>query len=202
MSGATKLLEASARAAVRGGQDEPRRLQRLSRRESSPKASLRIIDTLDSRFVFVVTHRTANLTLLKTPAGASEASAASCSTPRDCVRVECWRSSRPRKRRGKKRPRPVRELLQLPERLVEALRPCKSVHVHEVLLWILNRPEDFCTFDGRRGGRERRRLPRPDVGFDAVTDAFLNDMTEQWRTVVKDVVVEWSRKSLTLVIAL
>lgn len=209
MSGATKLLEASGVPGQLCEEDKTgvaTGFNALSRRESSPKASgLRIIDTLDSRFVFVVTHpRNVNLTLLKTLCRSiGGVRGVVLDVPRDCVRVECWRSSRPRKRRGKKRPRPVRELLQLPERLVEALQPCKSVHVHEVLLWILNRPEDFCTFDvdvevDESAGAYLVRMSR----FDAVTDAFLNDMTEQWRTVVKDVVVEWSRKSLTLVIAL
>ena len=177
----------------------------LRRRESSPKASgLRIVDTLDTRFVFVVTHpRNVNLLLLKTLCrSVGGIRSVVMDIPRDCVKVECWRSSRQRQKRGTTRLRQVQELLELPEPLAAALRRCDSANVNELMLWILNRPEDFCTFDvevekDEGASAYHVRL----VEFDAVTGAFLREMAEQWRTVVRDVVVEWSRRCVTLVIS-
>jgi len=39
------------------------------------------------------------------------------------------------------------------------------------------------------------------VEFDAVTHDFLEDMADQWRTVVTNIVVEWSRKCVTLTVS-
>jgi hypothetical protein len=70
------------------------------------------------------------------------------------------------------------------------------------MLWILNRPEDFCVFDVAVEKDESANAYHVRmVGFDAVTDAFLRDLAEQWRTVVRDVVVEWPRKCVTLVVS-
>ena len=177
----------------------------LRRRESSPKTSgLRIIDTLDTRFVFVVTHpRNVNMLLLKTlTRSVAGIRSVVLDIPRDCVKVECWRSTRADTRRGKKRARQVSELLTLPESLARALERCDSVHVNELMLWILNRPEDFCVFDvavEKDEGANAYHIRM--VGFDAVTAAFFEELAEQWRTVVRDIVVEWPRKCVTLVVS-
>ena len=177
----------------------------LRRRESSPKVSgLRIVDTLDTRFVFVVTHpRNVNLLLLKSLCrSVGGIRRVVLDIPRDCAKVECWRSSRPGAKRGTKRRRQVQELLELPERLATALQRCNSANINALMLWILNRPEDFCTFDVTVEKDESTsawhvRL----IGFDAVTGAFLREMEEQWRTVLRDVLVEWSRQCVTLVLS-
>lgn len=178
----------------------------LRRRESSPKTSgLRIIDTLETRFVFVVTHpRNVNMLLLKTlTRSVSGVRRVVLDIPRDCIKVECWRSSCARAKRGTKRHRQVQELLELPESLAAALRRCDSANLDELMLWILNRPEDFCAFEvnvekDSGAGAYHVRL----IGFDAITDDFLREMAEQWRTVVRDVVVEWSRGCVTLVVSM
>ena len=177
----------------------------LRRRESSPKTSgLRIIDTLDTRFVFVVTHpRNVNMLLLKTlTRSVAGIRSVVLDIPRDCVKVECWRSARADTRRGKKRARQLRELLTLPETLASVLERCDSVNINELMLWILNRPEDFCVFDvavEKDEGANAYHIRM--VGFDAVTAAFLRELAEQWRTVVRDIVVEWPRKCVTLVVS-
>ena len=154
--------------------------------------------------MFVVTHpRNVNLLLLKTlRRSVGGIRSVVLDVPRDCVKVECWRSSGQRRNRGTKRLRQVQELLELPDCISAALQRCNSANVNELMLWILNRPEDFCTFDvtvekDEGASAYHVRL----VGFDAVTGAFLREMTEQWRTVVRDAVVEWSRRCVTLVIS-
>lgn len=208
MSAALKPLEASGVPGQLCAEDKngvATGFNALRRRESSPKASgLRIIDTLDSRFVFVVTHpRNVNITLLRTLCrSVGGVRRVVLDIPRDCVKVECWRSSRPRTKRGKKRMRQVQELLELPRSLALTLRRCDSKRLNELVLWILNRPEDFCMFDvavEEDEGGDAYHVSL--LGFDAVTDAFLTDMAEQWRTVVRDVVVEWSKKCVTLVVS-
>ena len=208
MSAAFKPLEASAVPGQLCKEDKhsvAAGFNALRRRESSPKTSgLRIIDTLDTRFVFVVTHpRNVNMLLLKTLtrriAGIRRVV---LDIPRDCVKVECWRSLRTDTRRGTKRSREMRELLALPESLARALEPCDSANLNELMLWILNRPEDFCVFDvevERDEGASAYHVRM--AGFDAVTDAFVRDLADQWRTVVRDVVVEWPRKCVTLVVS-
>lgn len=177
----------------------------LRRRETSPKPSgLRIIDTLDTRFVFVVTHpRNVNMLLLKTlTRSVAGVRRVVLDIPRDCIKVECWRSLRAKTRRGTKRPRQVCELLALPESLSRALELCDSANLKELMLWILNRPEDFCVFDvsvEKDEGASAYHVRM--AGFDAVTDTFLRDLADQWRTVVRDVVVEWPRKCVTLIVS-
>ena len=208
MSAAFKPLEASAVPGQLCQEDKNSvavGFNALRRRESSPKTSgLRIIDTLDTRFVFVVTHpRNVNMLLLKTlTRSVAGIRRVVLDIPRDCVKVECWRSSRAETRRGTKRPRQVQELLALPESLARALARCDSDNLNELMLWILNRPEDFCVFDvavEKDEGANAYHVRM--VGFDAVTDAFLRELAEQWRTVVRDVVVEWPRKCVTLVVS-
>ena len=208
MSAAFKPLEASAVPGQLCQKDKNSvavGFNALRRRESSPKTSgLRIIDTLDTRFVFVVTHpRNVNMLLLKTLSrSVAGIRRVVLDIPRDCVKVECWRSSRAETRRGTKRPRQVQELLALPESLARALARCDSDNLNELMLWILNRPEDFCVFDvavEKDEGANAYHVRM--VGFDAVTDAFLRELAEQWRTVVRDVVVEWPRKCVTLVVS-
>jgi hypothetical protein len=208
MSAAFKPLEASAVPGQLCQEDKNSvavGFNALRRRESSPKTSgLRIIDTLDTRFVFVVTHpRNVNMLLLKTlTRSVAGIRRVVLDIPRDCVKVECWRSSRAETKRGTKRPRQVHELLALPESLARALARCDSDNLNELMLWILNRPEDFCVFDVAVEKDESANAYHVRmVGFDAVTDAFLRDLAEQWRTVVRDVVVEWPRKCVTLVVS-
>ena len=177
----------------------------LRRSESSPKSSgLRIVDTLDTRFVFVVTHpRNVNMLLLKTlTRSVAGIRRVVLDIPRDCVKVECWRSSCAETKRGTKRHRQVEELVKLPGSLATALAPCDSANVNALMLWIINRPEDFCVFDVTVEKDESAnayyvRL----VEFDAVTHDFLEDMANQWRTVVTNIVVEWSRKCVTLTVS-
>lgn len=178
----------------------------LRLRESSPKSSgLRIVDTLASRFLFVVTNpRNVNLlllrTLLRSVGGARQVT---LDLPHNCARVECWRSSQATRKKSRKRPRQPQEILALPPSLQAALSKCQSQSVEDIVLWILNRPEDFCTFRvevEKDVGASAYHVRL--VGFDAVSDDFLLEMANQWPTAIRDVVVEWSKRSVTLVVTM
>ena len=163
------------------------------------------MDPLTSRFIFVVTHpRNVNLLLLKTLLrSVGGARQVTLDLPHNCVRVECWRSSQAARKKSRKRQRQPQEILVLPPSLQEALRECDSKDVEELVLWILNRAEDFCTFRvevERDVGANALHVRLRD--FDAVTDRFLIEMSEQWPAVLRDVVVEWSRQSVTLIVSM
>ena len=71
--------------------------------------------------------------------------------------------------------------------------------VRSILLWILNRPEEFCAFDfdiARSEGDEVFDVYLRD--FDAFSLAFIKDLMAQFKTFVKDIILDWSSQTLVL----
>ena len=71
--------------------------------------------------------------------------------------------------------------------------------VRSILLWILNRPEEFCTFDfdiTRNDGDEVFDVYLRD--FDAFSLLFVKDLMAQFKTFVKDFILDWSCQMLVL----
>lgn len=179
----------------------------LRETKASPRQSgLRIVDTLDSRFIFTVSNptnvsvkhlRSLHLKLQNTKHVVLD-------MPRASISIECWRSNWKKKRGGgKKRRRPVEAVSELPAYLVRAIEGAQSETEREaieaVLMWVLNRDEDFCTFDAELTLDESKNMYTLRMeNFDAVTADFLFELSDQWRSLVKDAIVEWSSQALIL----
>lgn len=179
----------------------------LRETKASPRPSgLRIVDTLDSRFVFTVSNPSnvsvKHLQSLRLKLQSTRSIA--LDLPRASISVECWRSNwKERRGGGKKRRRPTEGVLQLPSYLEETLAGVQSdterAAIAAVLLWVLNRDEDFCTFDLEIARDETTNVYTLRLeNFESVTCGFLVDLSKHWRSLVKDVIVEWSSQALIL----
>ena len=71
--------------------------------------------------------------------------------------------------------------------------------LRSIMLWIVNRPEDFTKVEF---SLERNELDEVyDVrlrNFDAITLKFVKDLMTQFKTFVKDIIVDWSAQTLVL----
>ena len=201
-------LSAEDRAVVADGFNALRNV------EAAPPASgLRIVDLLDSRFMFTVSHpRSLNAAALRALAlKLKSVRNITLDLPRAAVRVECWRaahasSSTPAaaQTRGRKRKRgAAAPLLALPEDLdallTAAARPDDVRALREIVLWVLRRDEEFCVFDLQVRRDEAQNAYTLVMGeFDAVSDTFLLDLCDQWRTLVRDAHVDWATQSVVV----
>ena len=179
-----------------------------SRDASVHTSALRIVDTLDTRFVFVVTHpRNLDATALKSLRLKLELTrSVVLDIPRRRVSVECWRQSGadvPQRGKGTKRRRAVEQLQTLPGYIQTALADCAPRKHHldvlsEILLWVVNY-DDFCAFEfsaARDDARDAYNLSLSAI--DAVPDTFVAEIMSRWRSFVKDVVISWSSQALTI----
>ena len=174
---------------------------------AAPLASgLRITDTLESRFLFTVSNprnldwASLRALVLKLTSLRSMV----LDLPRNCVRVECWRAQKTPPGRGtRKRKRGVLPVLALPEYLADPLRQKAAEAdypaLEEVLLWIVNRDEEFCTFDfGVEHDAASNTYTLSLRGFDAVTLGFVAALHEEWQGLVRDVVLDWSSQTIVV----
>lgn len=176
-------------------------------------STLRVVDNLVSRFLFQIgnpkdvdmsTMRNLSLKM-------SNARSLKFDLPRRAVVAECWRESHLEKRRqhkGTKRKRDVADLETietLPEYIESELATVPSAYASEVpvirsiMLYIVNRPEDFLAF---KFSLERNEIDEVfDVrlrNFDAFSLAFIKDLMSQFKTFVQDLVVDWGAQTLML----
>ena len=184
----------------------------LRRTDASPHASgLRIGDTLTSRFLFTVSNPrpldTRALRALRTKHGTVRR--VTLDLPCACVRVECWRSDHAadaRKPCKRKRRDELAPLAHLPVDLDDAITSAASrdhdaAALRAVLLWVLNREEDFCVFDfhvehDESNGHFTLHMEH----FDAVSDAFVLALHAAWRNLVHAVHVDWSTQALIVTV--
>ena len=181
-----------------------------SRDASVHSSALRIVDTLDTRYLFIVTHpRNLDAAALRSlRLKLKRARSVILDIPNRRVSVECWRhnSADPDtalKKRGTKRRRPIKPLDAVPEYIQTTLAGTAQREDHlnvlsKIMLWIVNY-NDFCAFDfsaERDESKDAYNLRL--AGFDAVPDTFVNTLLSQWRSFVKDVVVCWSSRTLTV----
>lgn len=178
--------------------------------EAGRRSGLRVVDSLESRYRFQITNpqdvdtnalRSLELKLQK-------CRSVTLDLPRNRVIVECWRETHAERKRGKKRSRELEDVTVLPDYIESEFAPLvstmeRSVEVlREIMLWIINRSEDFCSFAfsvERDDAAEMFRLRLG--GFDAVTLDFVKDLNRQWKTFIQNVVFEWGSKSLLLVVS-
>ena len=67
------------------------------------------------------------------------------------------------------------------------------------MLWVLNREEEFCLFDLHVRRDEAQNTYTLAMGqFDAVADTFVLDLCAQWRTLVRDVQIDWATQSVVV----
>ena len=175
-------------------------------------STLRVVDNLVSRFLFQIgnpkdidmsTMRNLSLKM-------SNARSLKFDLPRRAVVAECWRESHLEKRRqkGTKRKRDVTEvetIETLPEYMEDELASVPSTFasdvpvIRSIMMWIVNRPEDFCAF---QFSLERNEIDEVfDVrlrNFDAFSLAFIKDLMSQFKTFVQDLVVDWGAQTLML----
>lgn len=198
------VLSAADRAVVADG------FNALGNVHASPPASgLRIVDLLDSRFIFTISHpRRVNLAALRALSlKLKTVRRITLDLPRAAVRVECWRtghkvptqvsSSRKRKRNT------LAPVTTLPPSVAAALqdgaRAEDEAALQEILLYVLNREEHFCTFDLEVRRNEAENGYSLAMGpFDAVSLQCLSDLCAQWRTLVRDVHVDWGTQSVVV----
>ena len=127
------------------------------------------------------------------------------------VVIECWRESHSsrKSRKGTKRKGEEDILLETIEKLPDyieeklgELSPALAADipvVRSILLWVLNRPEEFCMFGfdiTRNDGDEVFDVYLRD--FDAFSIAFVKDLMAQFKTFVKDFILDWSSQTLML----
>lgn len=187
----------------------------LRRTDASPHTSgLRISDTLTSRYFFTVSNpRALDTTALRAlRAKHGNVRKVTLDLPCSCVRVECWRSEHDDKGAGKpshkrkRRDEPLPPLTQLPADLdnvlrTAATRPHDVAALRTVLLWVLNREEDFCTFDLHVERDETNdHFTLHMQNFDAVTDGFVLGLHAAWRNLVRAVHVDWSSQTLIVTV--
>lgn len=179
----------------------------LRETKTSPRPSgLRIVDTLESRFVFTVSNP-ANISVKHLQSlrhKLQSTRSIALDLPRASISVECWRSTwKERRNAAKKRRRASESVSELPPYLEKALAQVQSATVRAaiaaVLLYVLQRDEDFCTFDLDISRDETTNVYTLRLeNFDPVSDGFLVDLSNQWRALVKDIIVEWSSQALIL----
>ena len=175
-------------------------------------STLRVVDNLVSRFLFQIgnpkdvdmsTMRNLSLKM-------SSARSLKFDLPRRAVIAECWRETHLEKKRqkGTKRKRDTLELETidvLPDYIEDELKIVPSTFASEVpvvrsiMLWIVNRPEDFCAF---KFSLERNEIDEVfDVrlrNFDAFSLTFIKDLMGQFKTFVQDLVIDWGAQTLML----
>ena len=176
-------------------------------------STLRVVDNLVSRFMFQIGNpRDVDMSSMRNLSlKMSNARSVVFDLPRRSVIVECWRETHTEKRRQTSKKR-KRELLQAVDSIDElpdyikselaAVPPTLAADVpviQSIMLWILNRPEDFCAFDFKL---ERNEMDEVfDVRlckFDAITLKFVKDLMNQFKTFVRDLIVDWSAQALIL----
>lgn len=184
----------------------------LRRQQGAGRTSLlRVVDSLDSRYRFQISNpRDVDTNALRSlELKLQRCRSVTLDLPRNRIIVECWRDSHVTEKRGKKRGRrDLEDVTELPEHIEAELLPLiptmeRSVQVlREIMLWIINRDEDFCSFIfsvERDDATETFRLRLE--GFDAVTMDFVKALNQQWKTFVQNLILEWGSRSLILVVA-
>lgn len=186
--------------------------QLLRRREDDVRSSgLRVVDSLDSRYRFQVTNpRNVDYQTLKS----LELKLQKCRSvildlPRGRIIVECWRDTHEEEKRGTKRSRRDHDdVTELPDYIEQELTPlaatmAKSVKVlRAIMLWILNRHEDFCSFVFAAELDDAAEVFRLHLtNFDAVTLDFVKSLNQEWKTFIQDVIFEWGSKSLMIIVS-
>lgn len=176
-------------------------------------STLRVVDTLVTRFIFQIGNpRDLDMAIMRNLSlKMSTARRVEFDLPRRAIVIECWRESHSsrKSRKGTKRKREeeidLETIEKLPVYIEEkfnelppALAPDVPV-VRSILLWILNRPEEFCAFDfdiARSEGDEVFDVYLRD--FDAFSLALIKDLMAQFKTFVKDIILDWSSQTLML----
>lgn len=183
----------------------------MRREEAGRKSGLRVVDSLDSRYRFQITNpRDVDANALRSlELKLQKCRSVTLDLPRNRIIVECWRESHEAESRGKKRGRrDLEDVTELPEYIEAEFAPLvptmeRSVKVlREIMLWVVNRGEDFCSFGfsvERDDATEMFRLRL--AGFDAVTLDFVKALNQQWKTFIQSVVFEWGSKSLLLLVS-
>lgn len=177
-------------------------------------STLRVVDTLTTRFIFQIGNpRDLDMTTVRNLSlKMSTARSVKFDLPRRAIVIECWRESHSSKksRKGTKRKREegieLETIEKLPAYIEEKfseLPPAPASSdipiVRSILLWVLNRPEEFCTFDFDIERNDGDKVF--DVylrGFDAFSLAFVKDLMAQFKTFVKDFILNWSLQTLML----
>jgi len=175
-------------------------------------STLRVVDTLVSRYIFQIGNpRDIDITTIRNLSlKMNMARSVIFDLPRRAVVIECWRETHSgKKQKGIKRKRGDETELEaietLPENIEETLNAISPALASEVpvirsiLLYILNRPEDFCTFEfdlvrNEEDGVFDVYLRR----FDAITLSFVKNLMRQFKTFIKDLILDWSSQSLLL----
>ena len=161
--------------------------------QPSPASGLRIVDLLDSRFIFTVTHpRPLNAAAFRALAlKLKTVRKVTLDLPRNAVRVECWRATQQPdhgggggKRSGKRkrgaapsyscrRARPRSKPTQPPTTAPRFARSCSGFSTARRSFVF-----STCTY-----GDETQNTYTLAMGqFDAVADTFVLDLCAQWRT--------------------
>ena len=179
---------------------------RALRNDAAPPlaSGLRITDTLASRFMFTVSHprslHSADLRALALKL--TSLRRMTLDLPRNCVRVECWRAQQ-KNVGGSKRKRGMLPVTDLPEELADPLRRTASGAdyraLEQFLLWVINHEAEFCTFDfAVEHDAASNTYTLSLQNFDAVTYAFVDAAHTQWRGLVRDVILDWSSRTLVV----
>jgi len=175
-------------------------------------STLRVVDTLVSRYIFQIGNpRDLDMTTIRNLSlKMNMARSVKFDLPRRAVVIECWRETHlSKKQQGTKRKREDETQLEtietLPEYIEEtlgALSPALASEVpviRSILLYIVNRHEDFCAFEFDLVRSEEDEVF--DVylrKFDAITLKFVKHLMRQFKTFIKDLIIDWSSQSLLL----
>lgn len=175
-------------------------------------STLRVVDTLTSRYIFQIGNpRDLDMTTMRNLSlKMSTARSVKFDLPRRAIVVECWRESHSdRKENNKKRKREDVEELEtietLPDYIEEklgAVSPSLAGEVpvlRSIMLWVLNRPEDFTEFAFDLTRNEADEVFDMHLrDFDAFSLKFVKNLMGQFKTFVKDLIVDWSSQMLVL----
>lgn len=174
-------------------------------------STLRVVDTLTSRYIFQIgnpgdldmtTMRNLSLKM-------STARSVKFDLPRRAVVVECWRESHSdRKEKCRKRKRGETELEAIEtlpdyiEEKLDAVSPSLASDVpvlRSIMLWILNCEEDFCEFKFSLTRNEADEVFDMYLrNFDAFSLKFIKNLMSQFKTFIKDLIVDWSSQTLVV----
>ncbi len=176
-------------------------------------STLRVVDTLVSRYIFQIGNpRDLDMTTIRNLSlKMNTARSVTFDLPRRAVVVECWRESHldKKKKGGTKRKRddeielePIEKLPEYVEQTLGELSPASASEVpiiRSIVLWVLNRPEDFCAFEFDLTRNEADEVF--DIylrNFDAFSLKFVKNLMSQFKTFIKDLIVDWSSQTLVL----
>lgn len=175
--------------------------------EDAIRTSLKVVDSLKSRFIFQIHNPkdidsvlVRNISLKITSLKSLE-----FDLQNGTITFECWRSNCETRKRGSKRQREIEEINYLPENIVSTLQSAANnnavdlVMLQQIMLWIVNREENFCLFDLKAQFNSATGVYSLFLeNFERVRLGFIRDLGKQWKTFIQNISFDWGTRSLVL----